>query len=106
MADNYVSYEQQYIDNVKKILKEGNLIANDRTGKGTKMLTGMMWRANLQKEFPLLTQKHVGIYDVDAELRVFSRGSSNNHDFLAENCKIWNDWAGPIGMLGPIYPAM
>lgn len=87
-------------------MSNGTLVLNDRTGVGTKFLTGMTWKANLQREFPLLTTKWVGIKDVFAELKVFISGSTNNNDFLAEGCKIWNEWAGQIGMLGPIYSAM
>lgn len=102
----YKSYEEQYVENVRNIMNHGVLVKNDRTGVGTKFLTGMTWKANLQKEFPLLTTKWVGIKDVFAELKVFISGSTNNNDFLAEGCKIWNEWAGEIGMLGPIYSAM
>lgn len=106
MTQPYKRFEEQYVENVANIIKNGVLIPNDRTGVGTRMLTGLVWRANLQQEFPLLTTKHMGIFDVYAELRVFNSGSTNNNDFHAEKCTIWDEWAGEIGMLGPIYSAM
>ena len=94
---------RQYLAIVRNVLDRGD-IRGDRTGTGTLSVFGRQMRFNLQSGFPLLTAKHTSFKQIAAELLWFISGSTNISDLHdLGGGKIWDDWADPIGDLGPIY---
>lgn len=82
-------HEQQYLDLLSKILKEGDERI-DRTGVGTKSIFGQQMRFNLQDGFPAVTTKRLAFNVVKAELLWFISGSSDNKELQKLGCHIWD----------------
>ncbi len=91
-----------YEDLLQDILDNGQA-KGDRTGTGTRSVFGRQIRYNLADSFPLLTTKKVFFKGVVGELLWFLRGDSNVAWLQENNIKIWDEWAGEDGELGPIY---
>lgn len=106
--------EKQYLKLVKKIIDNGETIV-DRTGVGTKYLTGALLTHDLRESFPILTTKKVNYKSAIAEMLGFVRGYSNYKDFENLGTKVWNAngdadywknsefYTGTSGDLGRIY---
>lgn len=105
-TDTYVPFEQQYRNNVLKVLRTGVPCDAERTGTGTRMKTGLGYRIDLQKEFPILSTKKMAIDKIAAENVWFISGSTDNTDLNRLGTKIWNEWEDVTGQLGPLYGAM
>lgn len=74
---------------------------NERTGLSTKRLPGIIFRVDVEKEFPILKSKRVFAKTADREIDWIMRKQSNNiHDLRA---KIWDEWADPYGFIGKAY---
>ena len=91
-----------YEDCLRLITNHGHS-KTDRTGTGTRSLFGLQMRFDLKKGFPLVTTKRVFIRPMVEELLWILSGSTNNHDLVAKNVHIWDEWADMFGDLGPIY---
>lgn len=96
------SYEQQYMQALQKIYENGFEDGiNERTGKSTKRLPGIVFHVDVEKEFPILTSKFVaGRTALREILWIFKDQSNNIHDLHA---KIWDEWADENGSIGKAY---
>ena len=104
--------ENQYLDLLKKVLKEG--IETESRNSKVLSLFGSRMIFDLQKGFPLLTTKQVGYKTILRELLWFIRGSTSNKELNDKKVNIWNgnssreflDSRGldyEEGDLGPVY---
>nr|WP_281366257.1 thymidylate synthase [Nesterenkonia sandarakina] len=91
-----------YEDLLADVLRTGTA-KSDRTGTGTRSVFGRQIRFDLSESFPLITTKRVHFKSVALELLWFLRGDSNAGWLQERGVRIWNEWAGEDGELGPIY---
>lgn len=95
--------DNQYLTLVKDILENG-YYDNNRTGVPTKKLFGKMFQFDLQKEFPILTTKHVAFKTAVKELLWIYQLQSNDVRVLQEmSVKVWNEWMLEDSTIGKAY---
>lgn len=98
------NYEKQYIEALRNIYEHGfSDGTNERTGKATKRLPGVVIQVDLSKEFPILKSKFVaGKTALREILWIYQAQSNNIHDLKAH---IWDEWADQNGSIGEAYGA-
>ena len=96
-------YDEQYLDLVERILKEGYYDQN-RTGIPTYKLPHQIIQINLQEEFPILTTKSVAFKTAVKELLwIFQKQSNSVKELQEENVHIWDEWEMEDGTIGTSY---
>lgn len=93
---------EQYLQLCKSIMETGT-DKSDRTGTGTRSLFGHQMRFNLEDGFPLLTTKKTAFRLIVSELLWFLRGDTNVRALMAENNRIWDEWAFEKWAASPEY---
>ena len=90
MSDQH--YEQQYLDLMRRIWREGDE-RRDRTGVGTRSVFGAMLRFDLAGgAMPLITTKRVYWKTATREMLWFLTGDTNIRPLVLQGVKIWNEW--------------
>lgn len=99
---NYTPYEMQYMRALKDIYEHGHEDGvNERTGRSTKRLPGIVMQVDVEKEFPILKSKFVAAKTALREiLWIWQQNSNNIQDLKAH---IWDSWADSNGSIGNAY---
>lgn len=107
--------DDQYCKLLIDIMKNGTQ-KGDRTGIGTKSVSGRMIQHDMADGFPAITTKKLFFKTMAIELEGFIKGVTDKQWYKDRGCNIWNQWSNPKTRpegispedwndLGPIYGA-
>tara|TARA_B100001093_G_C26855881_1_gene1027382 strand:+ start:2879 stop:4339 length:1461 start_codon:yes stop_codon:yes gene_type:complete len=85
---NVNSSENQYLNLLRKIMKEGNKV--ESRNSITYSLFGERLEFDMKDGFPLFTTKKIGYKTILRELLWFMNGSTSNHKLQEKNVHIWD----------------
>jgi thymidylate synthase len=85
---------KQYLDTLKLILDEGELIPN-RTGISAITYPHISIRHDMSQGFPLLTTKKMAWKSLKVELEFFIKGLRDKKWLQDRGCHIWDEWCNP-----------
>jgi len=95
--------DKKYTELLNDILKNG-VDDNDRTGTGTRKVTGRQVRFEVDvNNFPIVTKKRIVWNSLWTELVWFIQGRTNTDFLHKHDVHIWDQWANGDGDVGPIY---
>lgn len=106
--------DEDYLKLIENVINNGSEVS-DRTGVGTRFLSGAFIKHDMREGFPILTTKKVNYKSSIAETISFLKGHDNYKDFEKEGTKVWNangeadywldnpNHTGEEGYLGRIY---
>lgn len=89
--------DEKYI-NLLKNIKQNGTNKGDRTGTGTRSLSGAMIQHDMSEGFPLLTTKRVAFKTMAVELEGFIKGITDKQWYKDRKCNIWNEWCNPAAI--------
>lgn len=85
------SLDKQYINLLQDILKNGT-DKKDRTGVGTRSVSGRMIQHDMSEGFPALTTKKLYFKTMATELEGFIKGITDKRWYQERECHIWDSW--------------
>jgi len=99
--------DKKYTELLSDILENG-VDDNDRTGTGTRKVTGRQVRFEVDvNNFPIVTKKRIVWNSLWTELVWFIKGWTNTDFLHKHDVHIWDQWADENGELGPgVYGKM
>ena len=82
-----------YLDILKNCLKNGTL-SDNRTGiKTLRIPWGATFEHDMEKGFPLITTKKMGLKNISTELEFFIKGYTDKKWLQDRKCHIWDEWS-------------
>ncbi|AQT25230.1 thymidylate synthase [Providencia phage vB_PreS_PR1] len=82
---------KQYLDLAKRIMKEGTMVPNERTGVGCLTVINADLEYDVaNNKFPMLTTRKVNFKAAVAELLGYLRGYDNADQFASIGCNTWH----------------
>ena len=97
-----MSNDAEYLRVLEHVLKNGKT-SKDRTGTGTRRVSGLQAVYDPKLGFPLLTTKKVLFYPMLVELLWFLQGRNDLKWLQDRGCNIWNSWHDDANTIGPGY---
>ena len=96
------TFDQLYLDTIKRIYHEGEDVFSDRTGVSTRAIPGVTYEIDLNQGFPLLTLRKIPVRLFCAEV-VWMITGEKHLDFLRQFTKVWDGFAEDDGTVECAY---
>src|SRR3989344_3945653 len=97
-------FDSTYKGILRRIMDEGEVDANRRTGHEVRAIPGMHFSHDIEKEgFPLLTLRKIPVKMFVAEQIWFISGARKPADFLRDYTKIWDSFTNPADVVTVAY---